>query len=184
MSSTNLDIVVSKLPPNLKEQWFARQRYVTDSPLKAFEEWLAKIAECHLQMLATQPKGAGKPGNKDQPKTQKVKTNVAATGKQRPPRSDKDEKPKESTQKPGNDWKCPLDGAGHPLHECPAFKAKPVAERANIARESKLCFRCLRPGHIARNCTTNSKECSKEGCKGKHHQLLHGAPVIYPMRFR
>ena len=58
------------------------------------------------------------------------------------------------------------------LKSCTTFAGKALHERFTLVRQHKLCFNCLKPGHGARECRAN-KQCSVEGCPGKHHQLLH-----------
>ena len=53
-----------------------------------------------------------------------------------------------------------------------AKMGKTYDRRAYVHNE-KLCYLCLRGGHLAEQCQANSG-CSK--CDGKHHTLLHGKP--------
>jgi hypothetical protein len=45
---------------------------------------------------------------------------------------------------------CPFCQGGHWAQHCEKFKT--LYERKNIAREKKLCFRCLKPNHVASEC--------------------------------
>ncbi|KAK0143561.1 hypothetical protein N1851_018301 [Merluccius polli] len=58
----------------------------------------------------------------------------------------------------------------HQLPSCAKFIAKDLEERKKFVRERKLCYGCLRAGHIAKDCrirhTCNS-------CKGRHPTSLH-----------
>ena len=47
-----------------------------------------------------------------------------------------------------------------------------------IVKEKRLCFRCFSPDHLSSTCE-KTEECGKEGCRGRHHSLLHGAPRGY-----
>jgi hypothetical protein len=60
--------------------------------------------------------------------------------------------------------------AGHDLEDCNAFKALPVAEAKKWIMETYLCFRCLKPGHGARDCKTDV-ECA--ACSRNHHTKMH-----------
>ncbi|XP_071481344.1 uncharacterized protein [Diadema antillarum] len=45
-------------------------------------------------------------------------------------------------------------------------------ERLKVIRQARLCDNCFKPGHLARECRQDSN-CKVEGCKWKHHTLLH-----------
>ncbi len=60
----------------------------------------------------------------------------------------------------------------HKLEDCRAFKAKSSEEKSKQAKDLRLCFRCLRPGHFLRNCMSKVT-CKVEGCGKAHHTLLH-----------
>lgn len=58
----------------------------------------------------------------------------------------------------------------HPLYACPRFHAMSRDNMLTTIRNNSLCFNCLRPGHLARSCTSTS-HCKK--CQQLHHTLLH-----------
>ena len=60
----------------------------------------------------------------------------------------------------------------HHIRECPTFTGRPVRGRLWRAREVRLCFRCLEPGHMLNRC---EKQVVCEKCQGPHAILLHGA---------
>ena len=61
----------------------------------------------------------------------------------------------------------------HALSECKAFSKKTLDERTDWIRQKKLCFRCLRPNHIANQCKFKIK-CETCGSK-RDPTLLHKA---------
>lgn len=67
---------------------------------------------------------------------------------------------------------CPLCEKGHDLIKCPEFKRKTPDERRDVIKAKRLCFGCLKPGHLSSNCNARLKcdECGKP-----HPSLLHGA---------
>ncbi|XP_060596015.1 uncharacterized protein LOC132750093 [Ruditapes philippinarum] len=73
-------------------------------------------------------------------------------------------------------FNCPLCQAGHELDFCRKFLAKTVDERKDFARENKLCFGCLRSGHISKKCE-NRKKCKT--CTKFHPTSLHGSAVNF-----
>lgn len=66
--------------------------------------------------------------------------------------------------------KCFFCDANHVLAACSKFKKKQLSERRAFIFENRLCFRCLKPGHVTAKCTSQST-CAI--CKGKHHVLVH-----------
>lgn len=60
----------------------------------------------------------------------------------------------------------------HPIWRCRTFQALTIPERLEIVRKSQACILCLDIGHVATNCT-KVKQCSHNGCTGKHNLLLH-----------
>ena len=66
--------------------------------------------------------------------------------------------------------KCFFCVEKHNVYMCPTFKQMSVNERRAKVPQMKLCFNCLRPGHMVNNCKslTACRICSK-----RHHTLLH-----------
>ena len=60
----------------------------------------------------------------------------------------------------------------HRVFECDTFKRMRHDERFNIARQRKLCYNCLLPGHCSNACRKMSV-CSVPGCGRKHTRFLH-----------
>lgn len=56
----------------------------------------------------------------------------------------------------------------HRIYSCPNFKALDLKNRKGKARELNLCFNCLKPSHMLKECT--GQPCSH--CKNKHNRLL------------
>ncbi|XP_029165685.1 uncharacterized protein LOC114936607 [Nylanderia fulva] len=56
--------------------------------------------------------------------------------------------------------------------KCEEFRRKSTAQRSEIARKSKVCFNCMKPGHISPKCT-HKQRCTH--CRQSHHTLLHYA---------
>ena len=46
------------------------------------------------------------------------------------------------------------------------------SERWRVAKDKKLCFRCLSSNHQGKHCF-QSRDCGIDGCKRSHHKLLH-----------
>ncbi|XP_048487697.1 uncharacterized protein LOC125490997 [Plutella xylostella] len=76
----------------------------------------------------------------------------------------------ENTHKEEEDG-CPMCKQAHKLPECTRFTEKTTDERWEIAKQNKVCFRCLRSTHRRFSC--KAKPCGVSGCKLSHHKLLH-----------
>lgn len=63
---------------------------------------------------------------------------------------------------------CPICNGVHLPSECKEFVAKNYQGRTELASKYSLCFKCLKPNHNFRSC---SSKCSK--CGRKHHVLMH-----------
>ena len=59
------------------------------------------------------------------------------------------------------------------MWKCEVFKSYEVSTRWAIAKEKKLCFRCLSSRHCSSECN-RSKDCGIDGCEGNHSRWLHG----------
>ena len=59
------------------------------------------------------------------------------------------------------------------MWSCRRFQNLGVKERWSIAKEKRLCFRCLASDHEGRACT-KARPCNINGCTRNHHYLLHG----------
>ena len=66
-----------------------------------------------------------------------------------------------------NSRKCPLCDSNHSVFNCEKFKSVDL-KRQRIS-QLKMCFNCLRVGHIASNCT-NAGRCKT--CHRKHHSSI------------
>ena len=64
--------------------------------------------------------------------------------------------------------------SNHGILECRTFKDMTHESRLDVAYEYGVCWGCLQPGHVQARCF-KPKECSVDGCKRKHHQMLHKA---------
>jgi len=76
----------------------------------------------------------------------------------------------EPKKKQGN--KCKLCKGSHGMWNCENFKKMSVDMRWNVAKEQKLCFRCLSNGHRGEACS-RSRVCGLNGCGSHHHRMLH-----------
>ena len=67
---------------------------------------------------------------------------------------------------------CKLCNHPDGLWACDSLRKMTVNQRWDIAREQRLCFRCLSYGHQGEVCVP-SRICGLNGCRSAHHRLLH-----------
>ncbi|KAJ8034141.1 hypothetical protein HOLleu_20860 [Holothuria leucospilota] len=72
--------------------------------------------------------------------------------------------------------RCYCCSQGHLLHVCKEFKAKTPKQRKELIRKQRLCDNCFKTNHMARGCMSENR-CTVNGCKKKHHPLLHAENV-------
>ena len=162
-TSSNLSLLVSKLPINLREQWFAfTENSKSAVNLVSFRDLLQKKAMIHERLLLSSTKT-----EKCEQKPERVRrANVFATSVSN------------STDKQRNNQNsCPLCQGSHELWKCGAFLGKSVKQRSTFARDSKLCFSCLQAGHMSKDCKMDLK-CIKKGCKKSHNVLWTQSPTM------
>lgn len=81
----------------------------------------------------------------------------------------------QSRETPGPTTKppCVYCGDNHGVWSCRRFQSLEVDKRWDIAKDKRLCFRCLASDHQGRDCT-RARACDINGCRRNHHNLLHG----------
>ena len=67
---------------------------------------------------------------------------------------------------------CYLCSKDHLLKNCFAFRKKSLKDKYEFIKQKRLYFNCFKQGHIAKFCSQD-KACTVEGCRGKHHELIH-----------
>ena len=60
----------------------------------------------------------------------------------------------------------------HEISECRAFHEESVIARWDLVSDYRACWCCLKSGHRLADCY-KLKECGVNGCKDRHHPLLH-----------
>ena len=155
-SEGGLSSTTRKLSPQLREQWlqYMQDRRLLRGNLIVFEEWLASEAAIHENLLAqtTSSFDRNKFQSRDKPKTSTFASNA------------------EESSKPKN-FECPFKDGQHPIWTCEKFKSMKVNERREHVQKFRLCFNCLKPGHMSKDC--RSRTCSVPSCGRRHNRLLH-----------
>ncbi|XP_029160333.1 uncharacterized protein LOC114932333 [Nylanderia fulva] len=73
--------------------------------------------------------------------------------------------------------KCICCSGNHFISKCEEFRQKSAAQRMEIARTNKICFNCLKSGHMSPKCISKQR-CTQ--CRRPHHTLLHSASYQGP----
>ena len=65
---------------------------------------------------------------------------------------------------------CWFRAGSHSLIDCPKLKERPLSERIEFLKRRRLCFGCLKVGHMKNSCNMKAR-CN--ACNGRHPTLLH-----------
>ena len=73
------------------------------------------------------------------------------------------------------DVRCSIcDEGEHSVSQCRRFLSMNANDRLDIALKCQICFMCLTPGHITRECS-NPVKCQERRCGQRHATILHDA---------
>ena len=148
-------IVLEKLPQALLSQYY---RWIKEKgSLESLEElrrWVAEEAEYQVQ-------------------ASEIKHGLSSVGSVRGKSSTKSYF---GTTEEKRDRPCKVCNQKHPIWKCDMFKGMEHRKKWETAKKLGLCYRCLGKGHLGDSCTWN-RECGIDGCKDRHHRLLHEEKV-------
>ena len=164
--------IANKLPNDLRRQWVSKSFKILyhKSKMAHFADFINFVSMKALKMnsgyykaMFATPKhesgawvGKSRPFNNVTPSLQKLSRNAefARSGA------------KEVLE-------CGCCGKQHGLHVCKEFCRKTFANKKRFVRTKRLCFRCLKGGHMIKECPS-SKTCAESSCNSTdHHTLLH-----------
>ena len=155
-AEAGLSSTTRKLSPQLREQWlqYMQDRWLLRGNLIVFKEWLASKAVIHENLLAQTNSSfdRNKFQSRDKPKTSTFASNA------------------EESSKPKN-FECPFKDGQRPIWTCEKIKSMKVNEWREHVQKLRLCFNCLKPGHMSKDC--RSRTCSVPSCGRRHNRLLH-----------
>ena len=70
---------------------------------------------------------------------------------------------------------CPIcNDSEHSVPQCRKFLNMSPNDRLNVSLKNQICFMCLTPGHITRECS-NPVKCQERKCGQRHATMLHDA---------
>lgn len=145
---------IDKLTPTLKYRWydFAATRPTEEPEIQKLSRFLTKEAD--LCSPYAQPEGARETIRRTQ-KTFKTQ--------------------EKSFRSPGPPKCLVCDRSGHSATSCEELKKADAQRRWDVAKEKKLCFRCLRYRNRTHSC--RAEICKVDGCERRHHPMLHISKV-------
>ena len=159
-SSRGLQPLVQKLPDWLQMKWrgkgsqYKEKHSVMFPPFEVFVKFVqghARVQNDPSFQFTDAAKGAG------DRTPQKSAFTVRKTGVNDRPSA------KESLR-------CPIHNTAHELQDCRVFKEKSPDEKIAVLKENRLCFRCLKPNHLIKNCKTGVR-CDL--CGKPHVTVMH-----------
>ena len=170
-AKSTIDAVLKKKLPHLTAKWFkkfVKYRKSNNADL-GFSDFLDFVDEEHslAEMYFRAMGSFGATGGGAKPPV--VGAKIAATSAMGGGKSSAGS----AAPTPG---KCPLCNAAHTLAECHPFRDADAETKRRACSATRACFKCLEPGHIARDCRTETR-CTT--CQRPHHSWAH---AIQPAR--
>ena len=167
-SYSNVDLILRKLSPKLQDRWAIAVWGQPELPsLVDLSNYISEIS------MIEYTRRLGVPGSYDRP--------APLTGRQGKPSNQQGRHSGVGSFAVSVTVVCDVCRANHDLSACQRFKSMSLEKRCEVVRDKNLCLRCLAPGHRGSDCSV-ARKCGKEGCERLHHQLLHGAPRIFPSK--
>ena len=155
-AEAGLSSTTRKLSPQLREQClqYMQDRRLLRCNLIVIKEWVASKAVIYGNSLAQTNSSfdRNKFQSRDEPKTSNFASNA------------------EESSKPKN-FECPFKDGQPLIWTCEKLKTMEVNERREHMQKFHLCFNCLRPGHLSKDC--KSTTCSVPSCGRRHNRFLH-----------
>ncbi|XP_044573440.1 uncharacterized protein LOC123257680 [Drosophila ananassae] len=147
--------LVDKLPNQHKLNWAMQPRDDRIAAVKAFSDWLYKIAEAASSVVAPSFYKSGAVNTHNSRATQgQARSNASQT---------------EAAQQQVQSGCVACGDISHRPPQCQVFLNLDTQHRWQIITSSKACFCCLK---VHRNrCRTGN--CGINGCTRRHHELLH-----------
>ena len=161
--------IVEELPPHLRTKWekeivtYATKHHEAYPDFHAFASMVQEQArkKNHPNVQASGVHVSSQGGNTPKKSTRSNQASSRRVMKTRSEETDNDA-----------EKRCTFHNRdGHTLTECRAFDSKPIEEKTEWVMKERLCFRCLEPNHIAKECESDVK-CDKCG-SDRHPSILH-----------
>ena len=159
-SSDSLQRTVEKLPRELRREWgkFALELKPARPSLLDVDSWLK------TQAMISRNCPKGKQHKEEVGRKQRKERAVDTTRRHA----------FTTAANPAQEQECSLCEGYHSLEQCKVFSGKSPDARLKYVFTQRLCLHCLKKGHRVRDCR-KAKPCERDGCKYRHHVLLHGS---------
>ena len=151
-SSVGVTPIIGRVP-FLQEKWarkateYKRSRDVAFPPFRVLADFISDQAKFRndpgLPLFTTQ--GQSEKAESGRKQVFSRKTDLSGTEVKKPMQHTKENLP----------HRCPIHNTEHNLDSCRTFKTKSFEEKRNFLKTNNLCFKCLSPAHLARDCTSN-----------------------------
>ena len=151
-------IILEKIPEHLLTQYYRwLKEHSARESLEALKDWIAEEAEYQTQ-------------------ASEIKHGFTVEPEERyPTRRHLDSRRGRSyvlTERNQRERACRACSGKHPIWKCEIFGGWTAQRRWDFAKKCGLCFRCLGEDYFGKTCSRD-RGCTVEGCKKRHHSLLH-----------
>ncbi|XP_065080573.1 uncharacterized protein LOC135703310 [Ochlerotatus camptorhynchus] len=167
--------LVGKLPVDYRLKWSAFKSAVEEVNLGTFGLFMSSLMELAFEVMDDTPTGKSTKGVNSRPKDRgyvQAHSEYPSTG----PTSSNNKSTTPTKQPIKICAYCKMDG--HRVMDCFKFKSLNIDERFKVISQNSLCRTCLnQPGRWP--CKT-WRGCGIEGCRLRHHTLLHSATPSVP----
>ncbi|XP_071476662.1 uncharacterized protein [Diadema antillarum] len=154
--------IVGRLPSFIRGRWLTRVAAIrSQDRVPRFDDLLEFVRA----MAVEQNDPVYSRGNLPEEKSPRQGTTVKSQRSSRP-------KASFAVSSTSKEALCVRCSGRHQLLECQQFQGLTPKERLGVARKERLCFNCLKPGHMVGNCQLK-RTCQIDGCGRKHATLLH-----------
>ncbi|XP_063826507.1 uncharacterized protein LOC135075990 [Ostrinia nubilalis] len=183
-------LTMEKLPPAMKYRWydFAAGQPTDEADIEKLARFLNHEAE--ICGPYAQPEGVSEPAaNRRNHKTFNAQQYEAVNSERHNSESERQYSERQNSERRNSERqnserqnsdrensemnrKCVLCSAtGHSVAGCAKWRDSNTSQRWDLAKEKRLCFRCLRFRARGHNCKVI--KCNIEGCENVHHRTLH-----------
>ena len=173
--STLYLLVQQRIPEELLISFRTSKAFETGDGLENFVDWFCKQINVRIEMSDLKGGLSKKFRSKDNfgtKGTQKAKSYSHSTTSEagKPPKMERPLQPGPVVSQKS----CPVCSMENHTSTTKCYKwiRSSIQDRWKLAKEKKICYRCLRAGHLGKTCGVSEK-CGIDGCEKTHHRTLH-----------